>query len=351
MHMKDEIVGHIYGDVHPTEFKFAVNGRIRKFDYIYAPHKEGDMLAQVIDITQHSNLKSENVNNIMQNDEKPLVKTKEIAAVDVIGYRDKQGLLQSPRTPFNAGSEIHLAEDTLIREVLGLSAAKENGVYIGLLKGHDLPVFLNVDTLVQKHICILAKTGGGKSYACGVLVEELLKHKVPLVIIDTHGEYQSLQRPNTNKKEQKNMQRYGVKQQSYKNQLKEYSPMSSKGNMEHLTLSGVNLEANEILDLLPAKLSGPQKGVLYKAIKEIKEYKTYYTIQDIIDTISQSKSNARWNAIASLESLQSIGVFSENGTNPKDLVKKGMASVINMKGVPPDVQTVVVARLTKQLFD
>jgi len=31
------------------------------------------------------------------------------------------------------------------------------------LKGHDLPVYLNIDSLVQKHICILAKTGGGKA--------------------------------------------------------------------------------------------------------------------------------------------------------------------------------------------
>ena len=43
---------------------------------------------------------------------------------------------------------------------------------IGLLKGHTLKGFLNIDALVQKHICILAKTGGGKSYACGVLGEE-----------------------------------------------------------------------------------------------------------------------------------------------------------------------------------
>jgi DNA helicase HerA-like ATPase len=352
MQSKENIVGHIYGEVRPTEFKFSVYGEsIRKFDYIYAPHKEGRMLAQVMDITQQSNLKSEDVNIIMQHEEKPIVKTKVIASVDVIGYRDKQGLLQSPRTPFNAGSKIHLADEELIRNVLGLNSAKENGVYIGLLKGHNLPVFLNVDTLVQKHICILAKTGGGKSYACGVLVEELLKHKIPLVIIDTHGEYQSLQHSNNSKKEQKNMERYGVKKQSYKDQINEFSPLGSRGNVQHLTLNGINLSAGEILDLLPAKLSGPQKGVLYQAIKEIKEYKTYYTIRDIIETVSRSKSNARWNAIASLESLDSIGVFSEHPTQPKDLVKKGKASIINMKGVPPDVQAVVVARMTKQLFD
>ncbi len=99
------------------------------------------------------------------------------------------------RTPFNAGSGIIRADEDLIRQVLGLNAAKENGAYIGLLKGHDLKVYLNVDSLVQKHICVLAKTGGGKSYACGVLVEELLKKKIPMVIIDTHGEYHSLTKP------------------------------------------------------------------------------------------------------------------------------------------------------------
>jgi hypothetical protein len=121
--------------------------------------------------------------------------------------------------------------------------------------------------------------------------------------------------------------------------------------MKHLSLNGSNLEAHEILDLLPSKISGPQKGVLYQAIKEIKEYKNIYSIGDIIDAVGRSKSNARWNVIASLESLDSIGVFSESGTSTSDLVRPGKCSTINMKGVPPDVQSVVVARLTKRLFD
>jgi DNA helicase HerA-like ATPase len=352
MQQKEGIIGYIYGDVGSTEFNFAVNGQnVKKFDYIFAPHKEGQILAQIMDIKQHSNLNFEDAAQLMTQEEKPLVKAKISAFADVIGYKDKRNLLQSPRTPFDAGTGIYKAEEDLIRNVLGLSLAKDNGAYIGLLKGHDLQVYLNIDTMVQKHICILAKTGGGKSYACGVLVEELLKNKIPLVIIDTHGEYRSLKEPNANRKEQKNMEKFGVKKNSYSSQIIEYSPLGKRGNMNHITLNGVNLEANEILDLLPASLSGPQKGVLYQAIKEIKEYKSYFTIRDIIDTIHRSKSNAKWNVIASLESLDSIGVFSENATNTVDLVKKGKCSLINMKGVPPDVQTVVVARLTKQLFD
>ena len=352
MQQKDGIVGFIYGEVGSTEFNFTVNSQgIRKFDYIYAPHKEGNMLAQVMDIKQLSDLKFEEAISMTSDDEIPHIKNKVSAFADVIGYRDKKGLLQSPRTPFDAGSGIIRADEDLIRQVLGLNAAKENGAYIGLLKGHDLKVYLNVDSLVQKHICVLAKTGGGKSYACGVLVEELLKKKIPMVIIDTHGEYHSLTKPNKSRKDQKNMERFGVKQRDYSSQMTEFSPLSGRGSAKHLTLSGINLEAREITDLLSAKLSGPQIGVLYQAIKEVKEYKQVYDLRDIIDAVNRSKSNARWNVIASLESLDSIGVFSERGTSTGELVRNGKCSTINMKGVPPDVQEVVVARLTKELFD
>jgi hypothetical protein len=349
---KPGVVGYIYGDVGSTEFNFAVNGsNLRKFDYIYAPHKEGNMLAQVMDIRQRSDLKFDDATMMTRGGEMRPVDTSLSAFADVIGYRDKKGLLQSPRTPFSAGTAIMVANEDLIRHVLGLSASKENGAYIGLLKGHNLKVFLNIDALVQKHICILAKTGGGKSYACGVLIEELLKHKIPMVIIDTHGEYHSLQQPNKNRKDKKNMARYETKARDYAGQITEYSPIGSKGKIKHLTLNGVSLEAREIIDLLSAKLSGPQVGVLYQAIKELKEYKSVYNIRDIIDSVARSKSNARWNVIASLESLDSIGVFSENGTPTSELVKKGKCSTINMKGVAPDVQDVVVARITKELFD
>ena len=352
MPQKEGVVGYIYGDVGSTDFNFAVNGHsLRKFDYIYAPHKEGNMLAQIMDIREISDLKFEDATMMMLSGEMPTIRTSLSAFADVIGYRDKKGLLQSPKSPFRSGTAIMQANEDLIRHVLGLSASKENGAYLGLLKGHNLKVFLNIDSLVQKHICILAKTGGGKSYACGVLVEEMMKHKVPMIIIDTHGEYHSLTKPNKNRKDQKNMARFDIKNKSYSSQINEYSPIGSRGNIKHLTLNGSNLKAREIIDLLSAKLSGPQVGVLYQAIKELKEYKNVYNLRDIIDSVNRSKSNARWNVIASLESLDSIGVFNDTGTSTTDIIKNGKCTLINMKGVPPDVQEVVVARLTKELFD
>ena len=348
---KNDFVGLIYGDVGSTKFNFTVDAHnLRKFDYVAAPHEEGYVLAQVMDIKGYSDLKFEDAITIKSNGSVPPIKSDVSAYAEVIGFRDKEGRLQAPRSPFEAGAQITLAHEDLIRHVLGLQAEKQNGAYLGLLKGHDLPVYLNIDSLVQKHICILAKTGGGKSYACGVLIEELLKKKIPLVIIDTHGEYISLGKPNKDKKDQKNMEKFGVKANDYSSQIVTFSPLTGGEATTHLTLNGMNLEGREILELLRAKLSGPQIAVLYQTIKELKEFKQVYSIRDIIEAAERTKSNARWNVIASLESLDSIGVFSEKGTSTEELVQKGKCSIINMRGVPPDIQDVVVARLTEELF-
>ncbi|MCD6467694.1 MAG: DUF87 domain-containing protein [Thermoplasmata archaeon] len=349
----EQPAGLIYGDVGSTSFNFTVEDQtLQKFDYVAINHREGYVLAQITDIKRYSDLSYESIKALYGKNGVPTVVESDLSAhAEVIGYRDERGLLQSPRTPFNVGQPVYRADEKLIRHVLGLYEDKKGGAYIGLLKGHNLPVYLSIDTLVQKHVCILAKTGGGKSYACGVLVEELLKKKVPLVVIDTHGEYTSLAQPNRNKKELQNMKRFNVTSRGYANQIVEFSPISRRGNKVHLTLNGTNLEAREILDILSSKLSGPQIGLLYQAVKDIKEFKQVYTLRDIIDALNLAKSNAKWNVIAALESLDSIGIFSEKGVPPTSIVKKGQCSIINMKGVAPDIQDVVVARLTKELFE
>jgi type IV secretory pathway VirB4 component len=42
---------------------------------------------------------------------------------------------------------------------------------------------------IQRHVFICGTTGSGKSYAMGVLAEELLKHGLPVIFLDTQDEY------------------------------------------------------------------------------------------------------------------------------------------------------------------
>ena len=119
------------------------------------------------------------------------------------------------------------------------------------------------------------------------------------------------------------MEKFGVKANDYSSQIVGYSPLALGDGTTHLTLNGMNLEGREILELLRAKLSGPQIAVLYQTIKELKEFKQVYSIRDIIEAVERTKSNARWNVIASLESLaDSIGVFSKKEHQQKNWSRK-----------------------------
>ena len=100
MQQKNGSIGIIYGDVGSTEFNFTVDGHnLKKFDYVNAPHKEGYILAQVMDIKRYSDLKFHDAITLKSDEELPIIKSNISAYAEVIGYRDKRGHLQSPRTP------------------------------------------------------------------------------------------------------------------------------------------------------------------------------------------------------------------------------------------------------------
>lgn len=54
------------------------------------------------------------------------------------------------------------------------------------------PFQINAETLATGRTCVIASSGGGKSYTVGVICEELCKSKVPFVLIDIEGEYSGL---------------------------------------------------------------------------------------------------------------------------------------------------------------
>jgi DNA helicase HerA-like ATPase len=104
--------------------------------------------------------------------------------------------------PPSPGEKVYIADDEVLINLLGLDV--ENGLNLGNLRFHDVPVSLNMTKLLQKHLAILAMSGSGKSYLASVIIEELLLRKpesgrIAVVIIDVHGEYSSLaNKPDTN---------------------------------------------------------------------------------------------------------------------------------------------------------
>ncbi|WP_298682950.1 ATP-binding protein [uncultured Methanomethylovorans sp.] len=348
--MVRDAVGVIFGEAGTSSFRILLSDStsVHQGEYIKAWHEiDGWVLAQVLSITRSGD--SYTIEEAKNGSRKDKSGDRIIADVTVIGKRDDSGLLRSPSTPFSPGDPIYKANNELICSSLGLSGKE---MFIGMLEGTDIPVHLNVNSLVQKHCSILAKTGSGKSYTAGVLLEEMLDRKVPLLIIDPHSEYASLKEEGVISTEVAN--RFKVSPRSYAQYVTVYTPANKSLNPkadEVFRLNGMNLTAKELSEAFPNNFTSTHIGILYEAIDKIKAEMDTYSLDEIIFEVKNNDSKAKWNIISFLEEIRETGILSTNPTSIEDLVQPGRASIIDFKGVAPDIQSMIVARLCSALFE
>lgn len=344
-----ETVGIIYGNVGTISFNFRVTGRVERMEYIQVEHEiDGWVLGQVIDVERKTDLSIEKAKIISEGQDVD-IEEKITAKVEVIGFRDDRNLLQVPRTPFKAGDNVHKAKDSLIRDVVGLKERTDTGAYVGLLMGHDIRVEVDINSMVQKHVSILAKTGGGKSFLCGGLVEELMKHDVTVMIIDPHGEYGSMKDKGSVMDSSRN---FNVKPRGYSQKIMEFAADTAVNkNAKPLKFTLGNIEARELLSLTNIKNVRTYLTSLRKAIDLVRGAKKEYTLKDIIHVLEADEENQNTALIGELEYLNEVNIFTTKGTRIDELVVKGKTTIINLKGTPPDIQDLIVSRICGALFE
>ncbi|MBC8444283.1 ATP-binding protein [Candidatus Woesearchaeota archaeon] len=315
------ILGKIFGKTTTTNFKFLANSGAKKFEFVQVYHKEYDyVLCQISELERN---------------EDSLV-----GKCVVIGYMD-DGLIKRPRVPFEPEMEVLKAEDEFISKIIQLYKSKD-GAYIGLLEGKSIKVYLDLKKLLTKHIAILAKTGAGKSYAAGVLLEEIMDKKVPLVILDPHGEYAQLKYKNVEDK--KLMRKFGIEPRAYSN-VREYGDSELDPNIIPLRLNSA-LSQSELLHLLP-KMSSTQTGLLYNAANDISKVK----FNELLLNLEMEENNAKFTLMNNIDYLHNLNLFSDSFTSYNEIVQSGRCSIINFKGITPDVQEIIAYKMLKDLFE
>ncbi|PIN69228.1 ATPase, partial [Candidatus Woesearchaeota archaeon CG11_big_fil_rev_8_21_14_0_20_43_8] len=314
------ILGKLVGKNTPSNFCFKVDGNPRKFDFVQLYHKDHEkVLAQVINLTR---------------DEE-----KTLARCNVLGYKDEDGIIKPVRTPFVPNTAVFMADDDYVRKIIQIE--EKDGAFLGRLDGKMIDVFLDLRKLLTKHIAILAKSGAGKSYTVGVLLEEIMERRVPLLIIDPHGEYTQMKYPTDEAQEK--LDKFGVKPKSFVRTIHEYSHGT---DAKQITLSN-KITSTELVHMLPTKLSNGQLTVLYAALQQLDNI----NFEHLIMELQASESSAKWNIISIIDHLRKMELFGENHTPLNELIQPGRASVINLRGVNPDMQEVIVYKLMKDLFE
>ncbi len=344
-----ESVGIVYGEIGTQDFTCSVTAPLERMDYVQVKHESyGNMLCQVMEVERHSDLSEERALRLANGQPMP-INERIRARVNVVGYRDDRGLLQSPGTPVRTGELVYKAEDSLIKKVLGLKAGEKTGAYVGLLKGHDMQVLLDINFLVNKHMSILAMTGGGKSYMSGVVIEELMKHNVTVVIVDPHGEYSTMAHQG---KTDDMCRRFGVTPRGYADKISEFSPdTKSNPHAKPLKFTLANMEARELLSVLNVKDIKRVLPTLKSAIETLRTAKPNYTIDDVINILDANEDVDCGNLIADLQYLKEANIFAANGTKISDIVQKGKTTILNMRGVPADTAQLVVKRIATALYE
>lgn len=344
-----ESVGRIYGDVGLGQFHLNLSQAVERGDYLtVTDDTHGPVLCQLDDIRRKSDLDIEKADQ-MNHGGAMAIHENLLGLARIIGYRDGQGLVKVPTVPFRPGAEVFRAEEPLIADVLGLKRHSATGAYVGLLRNHDLRIELDINQLVQRHVSVLAKTGGGKSYLLGVLIEELLRHKVTCVIIDPHGEYGSLRLP---AEANGAHARFGVQSQGFASHIHEYSPdVSINKNAKPLTFTLRNMDPRELLTFMTLTNVKSYLAPLKKLIEEVQAVNPEYTITDLVQAASRAEGPAYDVIHERLDYIRETKLLDSKGTTLKELVSKGDATLINLRGVPPDIQEIVVAKLASTLFD
>ncbi|MFH1505408.1 MAG: ATP-binding protein [archaeon] len=316
------ILGKIVGKVNTNNFSFSADQDVKKFEFVQVPHKTyGFVLCQVVEVEKTDKI---------------------LAKCNIIGYKDQHGFIKRVMVPFEQDTEVLRASDEFIGSIMKFEEAAKSA-YVGKLEGRDIPINLDLKKLLTKHVAVLAKSGAGKSYVVGVLLEEIFEKRVPLLVIDPHGEYSKMRFKNENEKEKKLMPPFNIKPKGFP--ITEYGDTKVLKDVRPLKLNA-HVTGSELIQLIPGKMSNNQLAVLYSALKNIPEP----NFDELLMELEREESNAKWSLVSVIEYLRNLNIFSESPTPFNELIKSGNCSVINLKGINPDIQDIIVYKLCKDLF-
>lgn len=194
-----ETIGRCLGETSPMKVDFVSKKTPTVGEYVYLKYNNQIVLGMIDSLFRGSTTLSNDILN-PETIEKILKIEGNIdhyvrGSVTILGDKDK---LQIPKTPAPPGTEVIKADVELLKEVFGRS----NGIRIGsILTEPEVPVMLDVNKMVSRHLAILAMTGSGKSNTTSIIIDQLLAIGGTMVVFDMHSEYGNAKFPNGEIKE------------------------------------------------------------------------------------------------------------------------------------------------------
>ncbi len=192
-------IGICVGTTSPNRVTFISQQPIRLGQFVNLKYtengKENLLLGMVINVQRKNVYIPEdlpnitNVERIFQESQKDTKVVGEIQILGEIIETEDEVFLQMQRVPPLPASEILKPNPDILKKLFG--AKSKNHIRIGklLAEEDEIPVYVDVNQIVLRHLAILAITGAGKSNTVSVILENIVNLKGTVVVFDFHGEY------------------------------------------------------------------------------------------------------------------------------------------------------------------
>jgi hypothetical protein len=258
------------------------------------------------------------------------------------------------------GDEVELLDPAQVSKALGIP---DTGIFLGTgsTSRGDYEVRLPAAETVSHNMLICGRIGSGKTYAGGVIIEELLEQGIPVVAIDPHGELGSLAEPNVEKDQVAQLKQMGIEAKGYATRRLS-PPAFARGDVRPFAVPLGRLTNDEIINIVDERqeLGGVQKMILAKVRDRLfKEKGPAYTAESLMKAVeawpSEHKGDKdRDSALRlqyRLQKLDRLEIFQQkHAIDPIDLVKEGTATIITLPGVDDSTQRAVVAVIARSLL-
>lgn len=245
------------------------------------------------------------------------------------------------------GDYVYFADKKLLMKILGL---KEKGLFLGTMYGHDdILVKVDPEIISRLHLAVLGTTGSGKSYSVGVLIEELLEHNYPVVVIDPHGEYSTFREPNDDEEALGALKKLGLEPNAY--EIGVFKPKIVGGTLA-LDFGKIDVEALAEM----AKLTSTMRDLLYLAHNSLKKNKTSFSLNELIEETKKLATEYKFQARTTLSLernlrlLKEMGIFGDKPLT-KYIVRRGALTIIDLSDeMDEEIRRIFTGALLNELF-
>lgn len=186
--MDTEIIGRCIGETSLISVSFISKEMPRMGEYVTLEYDEKTVLGMVESLLRGSVAINDQIYDphtiekikILEGDDNYIR-----GRVKILG--DIQDDLRIPRTPAPPGTIIKKASPQVLKEIFEIGPY---GLKLGnLITQEEVPIEVDINKMVSRHLAVLAMTGAGKSNTISVITDGLLKVKGTVLIFDMHSEY------------------------------------------------------------------------------------------------------------------------------------------------------------------